>query len=186
MAVLLGDSLPEDKGWIIFDAIDTELSGSANKNDLVKFLDDLIFVATEVMPIAAVGNGQDQVVQNKMTTYTGVIKRIIPDAKKRIGDSFFDASVSIDKRTFMDKLKNPLLSMISSAHELRIYLVKLNKEIPHKTYAAGADAIRNAFKAQMSAKPATTTPAAPPKPETSSNSTPPETGTGTSTPSKVD
>jgi len=59
MAVLLGDSLPEDKGWIIFDAIDTELSGSANKNDLVKFLDDLIFVATEVMPIAAVGNGQD-------------------------------------------------------------------------------------------------------------------------------
>ena len=59
MAVLCGDSLPEDKAWIIFDAIDTELSGSANKNDLVKFLDDLIFVATEVLPIAAVGKGQD-------------------------------------------------------------------------------------------------------------------------------
>ena len=61
MAVLLGNSLSEDRAWLIFDAIDAELSGQGNKSDFVTFLDDLIFVATEVFPLAAVGKDVDQV-----------------------------------------------------------------------------------------------------------------------------
>ena len=84
----------------------------------------------------------------------------------------------------MSKIKHPLVSMITSAHELRIYLVKLNKEIPHKTFAAGADAIRNAFMAASAKKPATTTASTPAKTETPSASLPPPAATTSTTPSE--
>ena len=55
MALLLGSGSLEDRAWIMFDASDPEMTGQATKNGFTSFLDDLIFVATEVIPIAAVG-----------------------------------------------------------------------------------------------------------------------------------
>ena len=82
MAMLLGDGELKQKFGIIYDVCDPEMMGSAARQIFFDHIQDIVFVATQVIPFAAVGSDSagSRIKLDDMAVYIANIKRIIPNA----------------------------------------------------------------------------------------------------------
>ena len=138
MAMLLGDGELKDKFGIIYDVCDPDMVGSATRQLFFEYIADIVFVATQVIPFAAVGSGENKIKLDQMAVYLANIKRIIPSAQENLTQKVFGSLDVVPKSVFCQKFIDDSINLVCSSYNLRKYLLRLVKDVPITGVRAGS------------------------------------------------
>jgi hypothetical protein len=138
LGILLSKGSPPEKGQLIFDQSDLELTGKISKEKFKPIAESMISIAIDSIPTLTHENGKNSISKDRINGYIFNLKKKREVAKDKIVEGFFGDSTEITRDAFIKKFSSKTgadWSKLSTAFGVRVFLNWVFANTPDEVYS---------------------------------------------------